>query len=82
MTNKMVTLADAKVHLSKLTDLAAQGETVIITKHGKPVARVSRAESPRKPIDLRALRNLTTGMPPLQEDAGSFMRRLRDDARY
>ena len=40
MTNKMVTLTDAKVHLSKLTDLAAQGETVIITKHGKPVARV------------------------------------------
>lgn len=82
MTNKMVTLADAKVHLSKLTDLAAQGETVIITKHGKPVARVSRAEPLRKPVDLQALRDLTAGMPPLQEDAGSFMRRLRDDARY
>lgn len=82
MTNKIVTLADAKVHLSKLTDLAAQGETVIITKHGKPVARVSRAELPRKPVNLQALRDLTAGMPPLQEDTGSFMRRLRDDARY
>ncbi len=82
MTSKMVTLADAKIHLSKLTDLAAQGETVIITKHGKPVARVSRAESPRQPVDLHALRKLTTGMRPLQEDAGSFMRRLRDEARY
>lgn len=82
MKDKVVTLADAKIHLSKLTELAAQGETVIITKHGKPVARVSRAESPRKPVDLQALRKLTAGMPPLQEDAGSFMRRLRDDARY
>lgn len=82
MKSKTVTLADAKIHLSKLTDLAATGETVIITKHGKPVARVSSAQPPRKPIDLQVLRNLTAGIAPVQEDAGSFMRRLRDDARY
>ena len=82
MEGKTVSLADAKAHLSELTELAAMGETVVITKRGKPVARVVRPESPRKPVDLAALRQLTAGMPEQAEDAGSFMRHLRDEARY
>lgn len=82
MEGKTVSLADAKAHLSELTELAAMGETVLITKRGKPVARVVRPEPPRKPVDLATLRHLTAGMPAQTEDAGSFMRSVRDDARY
>ena len=82
MEDRTVSLADAKAHLSELTELAAMGETVLITKRGKPVARVSRPEPPRKPVDLATLRRLTAGMPAQTEDAGSFMRRLREDTRY
>ncbi len=82
MEGKIVSLADAKTHLSELTELAAMGETVLITKRGKPVARVSQLKLPRKPVDLATLQQLTSGMPQQTEDAGSFMRRLRDDARY
>lgn len=31
---------EAKTHLSALLDRAAKGETITITKHGKPVARL------------------------------------------
>lgn len=82
MDSKTVSLADAKAHLSELADLAATGETVVITKRGKPVVRLSKPETPRKPVDLAVLQRLTASMPPQAEDAGSFMRGLRDDARY
>ena len=82
MEEKTITLADAKAHLSELTELAAAGESLIITKRGKPVARMSRPELPRQPIDLQRLRSLTASMPPQAEPAAESMRRMRDDARY
>jgi prevent-host-death family protein len=36
---------EAKTHLSELLDRAARGEEIVITKHGKPVARLVGAES-------------------------------------
>lgn len=82
MSSRIYTLAEAKAHLSELTDLAATGETVIITKRGKAVAVVSKPEPIYKPVDLSALRRLTALIPPQDEDAETFVRRVRDDARY
>ena len=82
MEGKTVSLADAKAYLSELTELAAMGETVLITKRGKLVARVVRPEPTRKPVGLAILRHLTASMPSQTEDAGTFMRGLRDEARY
>jgi prevent-host-death family protein len=82
MTDKTVSLAEAKARLSELTDLVAAGESVIITKRGKPVARMSPAEPPRQKIDLEAMRRLTASMPTQQEDAATFLRRVREDARF
>jgi antitoxin (DNA-binding transcriptional repressor) of toxin-antitoxin stability system len=79
---KSVTLADAKAHLSELTDLATAGESVIIKKRGKPVARTSRPERPRQPIDPEALRRSTASMPAQADEAAEFTRRMREDARY
>ena len=31
---------EAKIHLSNLLDQVERGETVVITRHGKPVARL------------------------------------------
>ena len=79
---KTVTLADAKARLSELTELAAAGESVIITKRGKPVARMSRPERPRQPIDVEGLRRLTASMPAQAAEAAESIRRMREDARY
>jgi len=51
-----VSIYDAKARLSHLVDRALQGEEVVITRHGRPVARlvpVGRARGPRR---LGALR--------------------------
>jgi len=82
MDSTIVSIADAKARLSELAEVAASGETVIITKRGKPVLQLSRPESPRRPVDVAALRRLTAELPQQTEDAGSFMRKLRDESRY
>lgn len=82
MTTKTVSLAEAKAHLSALTELVARGETVLITKRGKPVVQVTRPATPRQPVALGKLRELTDSMPCQKDDAGDFMRNLRDGARY
>lgn len=82
MSERIVSLADAKARLSELADMAERGETVIITKRGKPVLQLSRIEKPRKPIDVASLRRLTGGMAMQPESSGEFMRRVRDQARH
>ena len=77
-----VNLAEAKAHLSKLVAQAESGETVCITRRGKPVARLSGAGVPRRPILLAELRALTDAMPAQAEEAGDFVRRMRDEDRY
>jgi prevent-host-death family protein len=79
---RSVSLADAKAHLSDLVARAAEGESVCITRRGKPVARLVPAERPRTPIDAKALREMTDAMSPQAESAGEFMRRVRDGDRY
>ncbi|TXF13333.1 type II toxin-antitoxin system Phd/YefM family antitoxin [Pelomicrobium methylotrophicum] len=82
MEKILVSLAEAKARLSELSDLAARGEEVVITKRGKPVVRLSRVEPARKPVDRERLLRLTAPMPVQSEDAGDFIRRLREEARY
>ncbi|HJS87401.1 MAG TPA: type II toxin-antitoxin system prevent-host-death family antitoxin [Acetobacteraceae bacterium] len=77
-----VTLADAKAHLSELVERAAAGESVCITRRGRPVARLVPAETPRTRIDAAALRAVTSAMPRQSESAGEFVRRMRDEDRY
>jgi prevent-host-death family protein len=77
-----ISLADAKTHLSELVERASAGEQVCITRRGKPVARIVATKQPRKPIDFAALKALTDSMPMQAEDAGTFIRRMRDDDRY
>ncbi|ODT86311.1 MAG: prevent-host-death protein [Sphingobium sp. SCN 64-10] len=41
-----VNIHDAKTHLSRLVDRAARGETVVIAKAGKPVAKLVPLDAP------------------------------------
>jgi prevent-host-death family protein len=57
---------EAKTHLSSLLDRVAEGEEVVITKHGKPMARlVSAVRIDRERVNdafekLKLLRKQTT----------------------
>ncbi len=77
-----VNLADAKARLSELVERAAAGETVRITRRGKPIAQITRVQAPRKPIDFTALKALTDRLPMQRQSAGGFVRRMRDEERY
>jgi prevent-host-death family protein len=77
-----VSLADAKAHLSELVERAAAGEAVCITRRGKPVAQITAVDTPRKRIDVAALRAMTDAMPVQRETARDFIRRMRDENRY
>ena len=79
---RSVSLAEAKANLSKLVERAAAGETICITRRGKPAAQITAAVAPRTRIDIKALRALTEGMPMQAESAGDFVRRMRDEDRY
>ncbi|HEX9168155.1 MAG TPA: type II toxin-antitoxin system prevent-host-death family antitoxin [Roseiarcus sp.] len=71
---------EAKTHLSALLDKVAAGEEVVITKHGKPVARlVGAREIDRARVNevfekLKALRKETTL-------GGISWKALRDESR-
>lgn len=77
-----IPLADAKARLSELVARAAAGDTVRITRRGKPVAQITAIDVERKPIDVAALKRLTDAMPMQAESAGDFVRRMRDEDRY
>jgi prevent-host-death family protein len=77
-----VALAHAKAHLSELIKRAARGESVRITRRGKPVARLVAIDREPKPIDLEALKALTASTPEQQEPARSWLRSMRSESRY
>lgn len=79
---KTVAIATAKEQFDELVEAVEAGESITITRQGKPVAQLVGMESKRKPLDIAALKAFTDSMPMQEEDAGTFMRRLRDDARY
>ncbi len=77
-----VNLAEAKAHLSELVERAAAGDTVCIVRRGKPVAQITAVDTPRKPVDLGALRALTAAMSLQDEPARESVRSMRDGERY
>lgn len=48
---KTISLRDAKAGFSNLVDEAMAGETVEITRHGKPVAAIVSIEAARKIVN-------------------------------
>jgi prevent-host-death family protein len=73
-----VNLAQAKTHLSELLDRVENGEVVVITRHGKPVARVSPVAPPKQP--LRSLAEFRARMPHWRESSAALLRAARNEA--
>ncbi|MBV9570113.1 MAG: type II toxin-antitoxin system prevent-host-death family antitoxin [Alphaproteobacteria bacterium] len=76
-----VSLANAKAQLSKLIDRVETGEEVVITRHGRPVARVTAVEQPKRPIDFDALARIRKSNPPLRKSSAKLLREMRDEER-
>ena len=68
--------------LAVIRKVRKTGKSVLVTRFGKPVAQITAVQTPRKWIDLSALRALTDMMPVQRESARDLVRRLRDQDRY
>ena len=76
-----VNLAHAKAHLSELLDKVENGEEVVITRHGRTVARLNSVSRPKRPLaqmldDLAAFR---ASMPPQRRSSVELLREIRDE---
>ena len=74
-----VNLARAKAHLSELLDKVEAGEKVVITRHGRPVARVSSVARPKQPLRLQALAEFRATMPRLRRPSAELLRAARNE---
>lgn len=77
-----VNLAHAKAHLSALIDKVENGEAVLITRRGRPVARIAPVEQPRRGIDFRSLAEFRQTLPALPDNTAEWLRAMRDDEPY
>lgn len=77
-----INLAQAKAHLSELIDRVEAGESIEISRRGKPVARLTAVARPRKRVDLGMLQVLTCALPAQPDSAATLVRSMRDDDRY
>ena len=74
-----VDIAQAKARLGELLDKVETGEEVVITRRGKPVAHLSSAVRPGKPLPLRELAEFRASMPRLRRPAAELLREARDE---
>lgn len=74
-----VSLAQAKARLGELLDTVEAGEGVIVTRHGRAVARISPATKPKKPIDYDALAAFRATMPSLSQPSVELLGAIRDE---
>ena len=70
--SKIVSLYEAKTHLSQLVDQAAAGEEIVISKNGVAMARLA-------PIEFRGERRKPAGALGLKSIAKDFDAPLPDD---
>ncbi len=75
---RAVSLAHAKAHLSELMDNVASGEEVVITRHGRPVARVLPVNPVKQMLSLQRLAELRQQVPAWQGSSAEMLRELRD----
>lgn len=72
-----VTVAKAKAQLSDILHRVESGEEVIITRRGKPVARLAavakRLKSPPSLAEFRAT------LPAMKDSSAKVLRKMRDE---
>jgi len=76
-----LSLAEAKARLSELTERVTHGDEVVITRHGKPVARIQQVRDKPRRVDVAAFRRATARQAE-PAAAAPLIRELRESARY
>ena len=72
---------EAKTHLSALLDEVARGETIIITRRGRPVARLTAPEAPDREAAASAVKTLRDLRKRIDWGMTDDILQMRDEGR-
>ncbi len=81
----VIKIDDIKDQVEELVSRAEAGETILIEKDGRTVARLvampgdEKPVSPRRKIDITALQEFTRSLEPAKETGAELIRRMRDE---
>jgi len=75
---RTVSVAEAKARLSELLSSVEAGEEILITRHGRAIAKVSAPRKPKQPLPLEQLARLRQSVPPWSEPSPRLVRQVRD----
>jgi len=74
-----VTVVEAKAHLLELLARIERGEEIVVTRRGRPVARLTPVRTAKKPVDRLA--GFRKTLPELPVSASDVLQLLRDESR-
>ena len=74
----IVNLTVAKRRFNELIRKVESGEEAVITRHGRPVARVLPVSPVKQPVPLERLAELRKRLPTRKENSAKALRELRD----
>jgi len=81
----VIKIDDIRDQIEDLVSRAEAGETILIEKDGKAVARLIGVDATQTPIaakgkiDITALQEFTNSLPPARETGAELIRRMRDE---
>lgn len=78
---KTINIREARKKLSALLEQAERGEEVVISRRGKPVARLVDVHC-EQPVQFPSRAELRREIPPAKQSAEDLVRSLRDEERY
>ena len=77
---QMVSVREAKQHISRLLDAVVAGEEIVIMRRGKPAARLLPAsESETGKMRFPDRSTLRAMVPPTKLSAAELIREMRDE---
>lgn len=76
---RTVSVAEAKARLSELLNCVESGEDILITRHGRPIAKMTTPETPKQMLPLKRLALLRKNTSPWSEPSARLLRSVRDE---
>ena len=73
-------IAEAKAQLSAIVEMVERGESITITKRGRPVVKMVPANAPpvKPKMDLDELRAIRATLPRMKISSVDIIRKMRD----
>lgn len=73
----IVSVAEAKAHLSEILNQVIAGEEVVVTRRGQAIARIEAIRQPLKPIPN--MQQFRANFPKMPVSSTEIIRQLRDE---